>query len=618
LKNLNTFKRVNGFKRIWDAVGSWAAGHPKAVITGIVLCTAYGFFPVGIETPRLALTLRSAILGIFILLVLSLYKKKSMPTAAIEKPEVSAAEYDSVSEKGIIQSVSESYALKDRRDTEKEYLLFLSKLLTIIKKTFSARSAVIYLLEKNTQELRIVSYVSSDEPVILKDRGFKPTDAIFFSIFEHGESYFSNDPRKVQSLLPYYQYPIGSTSAIAVPLIIHKEFGGTLIIDSQEQNAYSEDDVLLVETYGGIIAESIVNYTNLIEFEYSSQLFSFFYEVSRGLISNLKFDEILDLLVSVMKNLLQYDRLTVSTYETGNEQAKIIRVEGQTDDFPAGTTFNLEDGLNGWIIRKRKAILIQNLEKDEQFIPRYTNLEKTNYGLRSFLGAPICYHNICFGSITVEHRMHDFYTEKHEKILIMLANNFGVALERSHALQQLELQATIDALTDLNNYRTFLKRITEEVERAVRYGSRFTLLMLDLDHFKEVNDQYGHLAGDKVLIQIAAGLKRSVRTVDFVARYGGEEFAIILVETELDKGIYTAERIRSYIEKIETYYKGDIITVTVSIGAAKFPNSSKDFETIIAEADKALYQAKTGGRNRVVAYHGEAETNINNYNQSGN
>jgi diguanylate cyclase len=142
--------------------------------------------------------------------------------------------------------------------------------------------------------------------------------------------------------------------------------------------------------------------------------------------------------------------------------------------------------------------------------------------------------------------------------------------------------------------------------------------MLDLDHFKEVNDQYGHLAGDKVLIQIAAGLKRSVRTVDFVARYGGEEFAIILVETELDKGIYTAERIRSYIEKIETYYKGDIITVTVSIGAAEFPNSSKDFETLVAEADKALYQAKTGGRNRVVAYHGEAETNINNYNQSGN
>ena len=600
---------MNGFARILEAVGKWSNKHPKAVLTGVLLCTAYGFFPIGMENSLIVLSLRIVILAVFVLLIISLYKRKTkQPTKSDESHVVSIEPSPDVSH-DIILPLSDTHLQKDNRNTEKEYQNFLSKLLTIIKKTFTAHSAVIYLLDKNTQELRIANAVS-DEPELLKDKRCRPRDFLFPVIFEEGVSFFSNDQHKIKSILPYYPYPVGSTSAIAVPLVMQGELSGTLIIDSCDPNAYSEDDVLLVEAYGGIIAESIVNYTNLIEFENSSRLFSFFYEVSRGLISNLEFEEILNLLVSVMQNLLQYDRLTISTYETGKEQAKIIRVEGQADDFPAGTAFNLDEGLNGWIIRKRKAIVIPDLEKDNQFIPRYTNLEKTNFGLHSFLGAPICYHNICFGLITVEHRKPNFYTEKHEKILIMLANNFGVALERSHALQQLELQATTDALTGLYNYRTFIKRLAEEVERAVRYGSQFTLLMLDIDHFKLVNDKFGHQAGDKVLIQIAAILKKNVRSVDFVARYGGEEFTVILVETELDNGLYTAERIRSNIQDLETFYKGNSISVTMSIGAAEFPNQSKDSEQLIAEADKALYEAKTSGRNRVVSYHGKTETNI--------
>jgi len=152
-----------------------------------------------------------------------------------------------------------------------------------------------------------------------------------------------------------------------------------------------------------------------------------------------------------------------------------------------------------------------------------------------------------------------------------------------------------------------MQRIQEEIERAVRYNLNFTLLMLDIDHFKQVNDRYGHLAGDKILTKIAASIKKNTRNVDFACRYGGEEFAVILVETGLQEALLTAERIKKNIEHLNTNYKGDIIHVTVSIGAVEFPNSSKDVESLIHETDKALYRAKSKGRNRIVAYKEKSE-----------
>ena len=241
------------------------------------------------------------------------------------------------------------------------------------------------------------------------------------------------------------------------------------------------------------------------------------------------------------------------------------------------------------------------MKKTICFFPGIMQRKKSNFKLRSFLGVPVSYHNVCFGAITVESQQPYKYTERDEKILTILANNFGVALERSHALKQLEMQATTDGLTQLYNYRSFMQSIVNEVERSIRYDLKFTLLVIDVDYFKQVNDTHGHLAGDKVLIHVASAIKKNTRNVDIVCRYGGEEFTVILVETSLQDGLMTAERIRENIENMNTTYKENIINITVSIGAVEFPNSSRKSESLINEADKALYEAKSKGRNRIVS-----------------
>ena len=167
---------------------------------------------------------------------------------------------------------------------------------------------------------------------------------------------------------------------------------------------------------------------------------------------------------------------------------------------------------------------------------------------------------------------------------------------------RLEQLAQTDALTQLLNRRALTERITAEMERALRYDSSMALLMIDLDHFKRVNDSYGHLVGDDVLRDVAALLTKTIRTTDMVARYGGEEFLVLLPETDDAGAAMFAERIREAVESHDFGGPADQpgLGLTTSVGVATFPAARiESVEDLFARADAALYRAKADGRNRV-------------------
>ena len=167
---------------------------------------------------------------------------------------------------------------------------------------------------------------------------------------------------------------------------------------------------------------------------------------------------------------------------------------------------------------------------------------------------------------------------------------------------RLEALAHTDSLTLVLNRRALVGRLAAEVDRARRYESTVTILMIDLDHFKGVNDTYGHLAGDQVLRDVAQLLQHEVRSVDIVARYGGEEFVVVLPETSTDGAVAFAERLRERIEGRAFESTGHSLLLTTSIGVASFPSARvASMEDLVARADEALYRAKAEGRNRVRA-----------------
>jgi diguanylate cyclase (GGDEF)-like protein len=157
-----------------------------------------------------------------------------------------------------------------------------------------------------------------------------------------------------------------------------------------------------------------------------------------------------------------------------------------------------------------------------------------------------------------------------------------------------------DGLTKLFNKRYLMDRLDSELKFALRHQTALSLVLIDLDHFKKINDTRGHLAGDVTLANVAAALAKTIRNEDIIARYGGEEIAVVLRAIGMDAAVHTAERLRKIVESTVIPFDGSEIKITASLGVANYPTISvKSVDDLVAAADKALYRAKHAGRNRV-------------------
>ena len=184
-------------------------------------------------------------------------------------------------------------------------------------------------------------------------------------------------------------------------------------------------------------------------------------------------------------------------------------------------------------------------------------------------------------------------------IMSIFSKQIGNSLERARLYQEVQSLALTDPLTGLQNRRSLFELGRIEFSRAQRMKRPFCCMMLDLDHFKQINDNYGHPLGDQVLQEFAKRCQSSVREVDLIGRYGGEELVILLPETDSETAILVAERLRASVEETPMKVSGQEFNVTVSIGVSRKDENTLELETLIARADQAMYIAKHKGRNRV-------------------
>lgn len=190
-------------------------------------------------------------------------------------------------------------------------------------------------------------------------------------------------------------------------------------------------------------------------------------------------------------------------------------------------------------------------------------------------------------------------TDKTVTVLSIIAHTVGLAINNSKLYMKTLDVAIRDPLTGLHNRRYFNERLLDEVERADRYTEHLSLVICDIDHFKKINDSYGHPAGDTVLCGVADTLRNNIRKNDIVSRYGGEEFAMLLLNTEKLQAASIAEKIRRTFEESSFRLNGEDIRLTLSFGLSSFGVDSSSFEGLISCADRALYSAKARGRNMV-------------------
>src|SRR5579884_742451 len=224
-------------------------------------------------------------------------------------------------------------------------------------------------------------------------------------------------------------------------------------------------------------------------------------------------------------------------------------------------------------------------------------------GVRSFAAIPLALPNhplvgVLFIGFDRPHAL----TPENRTLLQDFALRSAFPLQKTLQQERLHGMAYTDAMTGLKNYRAFRTQLDEEVRRATRYKHPLSLLLLDLDRFKQINDRYGHQMGDRLLAHLASVLRASLRDTDLPARYGGEEFVVLCPETGAADAALVAERIRQAVERTPFQDTQDgTIGVTVSIGVATYPVDAEDEANLLRLADMALYEAKRSGRNRVVS-----------------
>jgi diguanylate cyclase (GGDEF)-like protein len=257
------------------------------------------------------------------------------------------------------------------------------------------------------------------------------------------------------------------------------------------------------------------------------------------------------------------------------------------------------DVFDHWVLRQRKSLVIDDLAKDFRFAADDTEDAKESF--RSIIETPLVSENKVIGILRYDSLKESAFSHDDLRLLDFIADLGAVAIENATLFSTTQELAIKDSLTGLAVRRYFMERFEEEIRRSALRKGQMSLLMIDIDHFKKYNDQFGHTAGDLVLRHMARSISSMVREGDMVARYGGEEMAVLFIGLDKEKAAIEAEAIRKRIEEEPLMLRKHKARVTVSIGVSSYPQDAMLEEELIKIADERLYKAKAAGRNRVCA-----------------
>ena len=473
-----------------------------------------------------------------------------------------------------------------------------------------ANTLTIFTNGGSVNELRLRTF-HSDFPNII-DMGAKITEnmGILSQLLRPGVSRILEGDLLVGKRLTYYIENRMIRSLVGVPLLGRDEQRlGVLLVDSLRPNAFTANEAqaltYIAQAMFMVSFKSFASAQNYIE----QQQFSTLYHYQRKFFQTMSVKDIYKQMFEYVKENMPFDRLTILALDKPKEGlGRVVYCVGMDSEQFVNKTFTLSDkGIFVLALMRNRPVFRSFNSGYADYVPRLNDSEKRNMELRQLFVMPVSSEpdsKTAELAICLESRFTNRYQDHEKKLLKAFAGVAGFAYARACQFEKGKDLATRDGLTGLMNHRSLEESLRTEKVRADRKKYNIGVLMMDIDHFKRVNDTYGHQVGDEVIKGIASAISGEIRKeIDVVARYGGEEFVVALIDTTPEGMIETAERIRKAVGKLEfNVHQPDPLRVTVSIGAFLVEPGFTDMKKAVNNADQALYKAKDGGRNQVVQF----------------
>ncbi len=425
------------------------------------------------------------------------------------------------------------------------------------------------------------------------------TDPFAF-VLDRAQSFYATDFKRLLWDLPWYRGEAKVGSLLAVPVKTADVIAGVLVADRLEIQSFTGSEPALLDSFAGLVADAILRARVSLSREELDAEFKAVYPLSQKLATLSREAEVRELLLRSARNLVPLDGAAVVMADDLQTRYVVEECHGWAAEFAKREVGLSEKTWAAWVLRSAEdPYLLDNVASHQDRMPILV-LDEGGNRTESLLAVPLKARNRTLGALILTGPRGSFDAASH-RVLGILANQAAATVSLIKDREQQKELAVRDGLTNLYNRRAFNELLAQAVAREDRQGGRLALILLDLDHFKKLNDTYGHPAGDEALRATARVLTQHLRKGDQAARYGGEEFVVILPGTEEEGALHLADRVREALHTHRLVFEGARIAISASLGAAVWPGDGKDPEALLGAADRALYASKQAGRNRVTA-----------------